>query len=255
MEITYDYYRIFYYVAQYKSFTRAANALNSNQPNITKFMNNLEAQLQCKLFVRSNRGISLTPEGEILYQHVQVAYTHLQQAERELMDDKSMKTGVVTISSCESASQLVLLPALGIFHKRYPGIKLKVSNISTPQALQLLQASVSDFAVVTGPTDMISHFKETKLTEFSDILIGSRHYASLCRDGLRFKDILSYPTVSLGKETMTYEFYTKLFLQKGLFWKVDTEVGTTNQIPSMVECNLGIAFLPDFMAENVIDNE
>ena len=70
VEITYDYYRIFYYVAKYKSFSKAANVLGSNQPNITKFMNNLESQLRCKLFVRSNRGTVLTPEGEKLYTHV-----------------------------------------------------------------------------------------------------------------------------------------------------------------------------------------
>ena len=51
MEITYDYYRIFYYVAMYKSFSKAAKVLMSNQPNITHFMNNLENQLGCKLFV------------------------------------------------------------------------------------------------------------------------------------------------------------------------------------------------------------
>ena len=47
--ITYDYYRIFYYVAQYKSFTRAAEALHNNQPNITRCMNNLESELNCKI--------------------------------------------------------------------------------------------------------------------------------------------------------------------------------------------------------------
>lgn len=45
MEITYDYYRIFYYAAKYKSFSKAAEILMSNQPNITHFMNNLENQL------------------------------------------------------------------------------------------------------------------------------------------------------------------------------------------------------------------
>ena len=50
--ITYDYYRIFYYVAQYKSFTRAAEALHNNQPNITRCMNNLESELNCTLFLR-----------------------------------------------------------------------------------------------------------------------------------------------------------------------------------------------------------
>lgn len=62
--ITYDYYRIFYYVAQYKSFTRAAEALHNNQPNITRCMNNLESELNCTLFLRSNKGITLTPEGK-----------------------------------------------------------------------------------------------------------------------------------------------------------------------------------------------
>ena len=44
MEITYDYYRIFYYVATYQSFSKAAKILMSNQPNITRFINNLENQ-------------------------------------------------------------------------------------------------------------------------------------------------------------------------------------------------------------------
>ena len=49
MEITYDYYRIFYYAAKYKSFSKAAEILMSNQPNITHFMNNLENQLGCQI--------------------------------------------------------------------------------------------------------------------------------------------------------------------------------------------------------------
>ena len=63
MAVPYDYYRIFYYVAQHKSFTKAAEALGNNQPNITRCMNNLEQDLGCKLFIRTNRGISLMPEG------------------------------------------------------------------------------------------------------------------------------------------------------------------------------------------------
>ena len=252
MEITYDYYRIFYYVAKYKSFSKAASALNSNQPNITKFMNNLEGQLQCKLFVRSNRGITLTPEGEKLYAHVSVAYTHLRQAERELADDESMQSGVVNISSCENASKLVLMPVLAAFHERYPGIKLRISNISTPQALQLLRNGVSDFAVVTGPTDISPQFKASRLASFTDLLVGSQQYAPLCEKGLGYQEVLDYPIIGLGQGTMTYEFYTQLFLRHGLLWKMDTEVGTTNQILPMVECNLGIAFLPDFLARKAI---
>ena len=47
--ITYDYYRIFYFVAQYHSFTKAAEILKNNQPNITRCMNNLESELGLSL--------------------------------------------------------------------------------------------------------------------------------------------------------------------------------------------------------------
>ena len=63
MSVSYEYYKIFYYVWKYKSFSRAAKVLYNSQPNITRTMNNLETELGCKLFVRSNKGISLTTEG------------------------------------------------------------------------------------------------------------------------------------------------------------------------------------------------
>ena len=61
MDISYDYYRIFYYVAKYKSFTGAAEALLNSQPNITRTMKKLEKELGCTLFVRQRHGIALTP--------------------------------------------------------------------------------------------------------------------------------------------------------------------------------------------------
>ena len=67
MYVDWEYYKIFYYVAKYQNFTKAARVLGSNQPNITHAMNRLESQLNCVLFIRSNRGVTLTPEGELLY--------------------------------------------------------------------------------------------------------------------------------------------------------------------------------------------
>ena len=51
--------------------------LRNNQPNITRYINNLESELGCKLFIRSNRGVKLTPEGENLFEHVAIAQEHL----------------------------------------------------------------------------------------------------------------------------------------------------------------------------------
>ena len=252
MEITYDYYRIFYYVAKYKSFSNAARTLGSNQPNITRYINNLESQLHCKLFIRSNRGVTLTPEGEKLFVHVEIAYEHLREAEMALADDKSLQSGSVSIGSCETALHGILLPVLERFHALYPGIRLTISNLSSSQALQTLRDSVADFAVVTTPAHLLPNFKATTLASFHDLLVGSRQYASLREEPLSFADLLEYPLIGLGKGTITYEFYTQLFLENGLVWKLAAEVGTTNQLLPMIECNLGIGFVPDFLAQDAV---
>ena len=66
MDINFEYYKIFYYVAKYKNMTKAAAALGSNQPNVTRVMKLLESQLDCQLFIREPRGISWTEQGERL---------------------------------------------------------------------------------------------------------------------------------------------------------------------------------------------
>ena len=62
MYISFEYYRIFYYVAKYGSISQAAEALMNNQPNISRTIKNLESELNCTLFVRSRKGVELTPE-------------------------------------------------------------------------------------------------------------------------------------------------------------------------------------------------
>ena len=73
MDVNFEYYKVFYYVAKYKNFTKAAHALGSGQPNVTRAMNCLEQQTHCTLFIRTNRGVQLTPEGEMLFTHVEAA--------------------------------------------------------------------------------------------------------------------------------------------------------------------------------------
>lgn len=89
MNISYDSYRVFYYAAKYKSFSRAAAALYNNQPNVTRIIKRLESELHCALFFRSSLGVRLTPEGEKLYTHIAVAFESIEAGEDELLSDQS----------------------------------------------------------------------------------------------------------------------------------------------------------------------
>lgn len=63
MNSNFEYYRIFYYVAKYGNLTKAAAALQTSQPAVTRTIHKLEDMLGCRLFVRSKSGMELTSEG------------------------------------------------------------------------------------------------------------------------------------------------------------------------------------------------
>ncbi|MBQ7335104.1 MAG: LysR family transcriptional regulator [Clostridia bacterium] len=246
MNISYDYYRIFYYVAKYGSFTAAANVLLNNQPNITRAMKTLESQLGCTLFVRTNKGITLTSEGEALYSHISLAVEHIQSGEEEIAANKGLQKGIVSIGATEISLRCFLLPILNEYRKKYPGIHMRISNLSTPQAMSALKRGLVDFAVVTTPTESSSELRETKVKTFGEIAVCGEALQEKLK-GKRFllKDLVEYPIVSLEKGYSSYTFYTELFAKRGASYSPDIEVATADQILPIVKHNLGIGFVPE----------
>ena len=164
--ISYDYYKIFYYVAKCGSFTRAADILLSNQPNLTRAIKNLEQELGCTLFERSNKGVKLTDAGEHLFLHVSAAVEHFQAAEAEITENQSLQRGILSIGASEIALRCFLLPILNRFSQRYPNVRIKISNISSPQALSMLKSNLIDLAIVTSPIEQFQEISQQTLKTF-----------------------------------------------------------------------------------------
>ena len=243
-----DYYRIFYYVAQYKSFSKAADVMGNNQPNITRCMNILENELGCKLFIRSNRGVQLTIEGERLFEHVSIAIEQLVSGENELLKDKGLESGLVNIGASEIALRLFLLNELEVFHHRYPHVKLRISNHSTPQAVQALENGLVDFAVVTTPVALKKPLQRIPLYSFREILIGGEEYAETASNKHCLQDLQDIPLIGIAPGSSTRELYTQYFMRHKLPFSPDMEVATTDQIFPIVQHNLGIGFFPEELA-------
>ena len=243
--ISYDYYRIFYYVAQYKSFTKAAQMLDNNQPNITRCMNNLESEIGCKLFIRSNRGISLTPEGQRLYEHVAAGCEQFAAGECELAKDKGLERGLINIGASETALRLILLNKLETFHETYPHVRLKISNHSSPEAITAL-------AVVTTPVTIPKNYHSEPLYSFRELLIGGTKYADLASRMQSLRDLNNIPFICLGSDTATRNLYIEFFLNHHLQFSPDMEAATTDQVLPMVEHNLGIGFYPEDLCAGAI---
>ena len=249
MYVDWEYYKIFYYVAKYQNFTKAARVLGNNQPNITHSMNRLESQLNCVLFIRSNRGVTLTPEGELLYSRIASAAVQIQDAEAELSATATLEHGSISISTTETGLNIYLSEKLRAFHTEYPGIRLRISNHSTPQAVQAVKNGEVDFAVVTTPAEVEPGLKRVELHSFTEILVGGSSFRGLSSRSLTLKELSAYPLISLGDESMTRSFYRQFFLDHDAVLRPDTEAATTDQMLTLVKSELGLAFVPEPMAQ------
>lgn len=250
MSICYDYYRIFYYVAKYRSITHAAKALFNNQPNITRTIKNLESELGCLLFIRSSQGVRLTPEGEKLYEHVRIAFEQIEAGEEELALDKTLHKGIVSIGASEVALHCFLLPILNNYRQFYPQIHIRLFNHSTPQAISALKSGLVDIAVITTPIDIRDSLKCTKVKTFNEVAVCGPAFANLSEKELTLSDLSKLPLVSLGEQTQTYEFYSNLFIKNSLAFTPSVEAATADQILPLVENNLGIGFVPKEFLDN-----
>lgn len=251
MNITYDYYRIFYYVVKCGSFTKAAEILGNSQPNITRSMNNLEAQTGLKLFVRSKYGVRLTPEGEQLYEHVKVAFFHLTQAEEEMEKGGALKSGNVIIGVSEIALHEVLLPKLALFHKKYPGVKIQLTNQSTPETIASLKKELVHFALVTSPFEIHAPFQAKKLLDFKETLVAGNEFCDLKNRIVELEELKNYPWVSLMPGTATRDYYDEFFAMNNIKFEPQFMAATMNQVLPMIKAGLGIGFVPS----NMVDNE
>lgn len=251
MNINYEHYKIFYKVAKYKSFTRAAEVTLCNQPNLTRAVKTLEKQLGCTLFERTNKGVRLTDDGRELYEHISVAFEHIQAGEEAISAKHSMDYGAVSIGATEIALRCCLLPVLSQYHKLYPSLRIKILNVSTPQALKMVDNKLVDIAIVTTPMEEKPDFSTTVLSSLKEVPVCSKGFN--IKDKISLKELALYPIISLGSGTSTYDFYLEEFSKHNCDFSPDIEAATADQIIPLVKHGLGIGFVPEQFLESETD--
>lgn len=250
MNISFEHYKIFYYVAKYKSLSKAAQLLINNQPNLTRTIKNLENELDCRLFFRTNKGMILTPEGQMIYAHIKNAVEEVIEAENELSEIKLMKKGLVRISVSEIALRCRLLGAIKEYRRKYPDIRIEISNHLTAQAVESVRDSSADMALVTTPAPDINEFDSIFVCPVTESAICSKDFIIKEKEPLSLCELSKYPLVSLSKNTQTYEFYRDIFSANSAEFNPVVETAAEDQIIPMVETGIGIGFVPDGFLKN-----
>ena len=251
MDINYELYKVFFYVAKTLSFSEASKKLFISQSAVSQSIKSLEKKLNQTLFVRSTKHVKLTTEGELLFKHIEPAVNLIIRGENQIVDANAMNGGQIRIGASDTICRYFLVPYLKEFHEHFPNVHIKVTNATSAQCVDLLENEVVDFIVANFPNPRINSVRNVrKVHEFHDVFIANNNYAHLKNKRLSLEELSSYPLLMLNKISMTSEFLYNLFQQHHLNLVPEIELSSNDLLIDLARIGLGLAFIPDFCLPN-----
>lgn len=252
MNINLEYYRIFYYVACNQSFTQAAIKLCISQPAVSQAIKQLERNLGSELFIRIPKGVKLTPEGDMLFQYIKKGYETILMGETQFRKMLDLENGEIRIGASDMTLQFYLLPYLEQFHKKYPKIKVNVTNAPTPETIEYLEDGIIDFGVVSGPILEKDGLLVRDVQPIQDVFVANERYDDLKGKVLDYKVLNHYPIICLEPKTSTRAYMDEFLSDNGVVLEPEFELATSDIIVQFALRGLGIAHVVrDFAKKHI----
>ncbi|SHO50883.1 LysR family transcriptional regulator [Anaerocolumna xylanovorans] len=247
MDINYELYKVFYYVAKTLSFSEAAASLYISQSAVSQSIKVLEGNLNQTLFLRSTKKVSLTKEGELLFKHIEPAINLISRGENQLLEASSQGESQLRLGASDTICRYYLVPFLEDFHRKYPKIHIKVTNGTSFQCAKMLENNEVDIVVTNSPnSSLINSMHIETVLEFNDIFIVNKEFFAVKEEPLSLEELLAYPILMLTKHSTTSEFLHNLFQQHSLDLVPAVELSSNDLLIDLAKIGLGIAFIPDF---------
>ena len=248
-----EQYYNFYTVAEYGSISKAAEKLFVSQPAITKSIKNLEARLGVILFNRTSKGVNLTGEGKILFDHVKLAFTEIKQGEKLIKNLKDKTLGVVRIGISNTLCKYYFMPYLKKFHELYPNIKIEITNRVTLETLEALEKNLLDCAIVSRLSDE-KRFHFDELMVIQDIFVAKDKAP---KPSMTLQELEEYPMLFLEKKNATRKYIDEYLLKNNGNLQIDIEISAMEFLVEFAKIGLGVAsvienFIEDDLKEGLL---
>lgn len=187
-------------VARAGSVRRAAERLNFNASALTRRIQDLEAELDAKLFERTTRGMRLTAAGELFVAHARQQLAETERLKSGLEDLRGVRRGLVRIA-CSQAVALEFLPkAVGAFRQRYPQIDFDVRVADHEQAERALTSYEVDLVLVFSPTPLLNFQHLATLEQRLAALLPPGHPLAE-ESSLRLRSCAAFPSALPDRST------------------------------------------------------
>ena len=233
-------YKYFVTVVEEKSITSAAKKLYISQPAVSSAINKLESQLGVNLFVRGNRGITLTGEGKMLYEHLTKAFTFIKAGEDKLCEIAGLRGGILRIGASDMTLRFFLLDAIEKFMPLHSDVRLQITNNPTPRTLDELRHGSIDVCVVSSPIEEDGELCVVPVRPIRDIFVCAPTYTK--KRVMTPEELLSEHLIMLDRDTSSRKYVERcLFGEGNPGFAPDIELATSELTLDFAARGLGIA--------------
>ena len=237
--------RAFCQVVRCGSVTQAAEKLFLSQPSITLQVQALERELSATLFERHGPTLRLTPDGEALYALAEPLVRGIDDLQTNFVAQHGrLESGELNIGAGESTILYILPEAVSRFVKSYPGVHVRLFNVTGRDGLKMLKADEIDFAVgsMLEVPDDISY---QPVVTYDPVLIVPPGHALAKIKNVTLEHISQYGLILPPRHLSTWGMVKYVFQQHNLSFRVTLEAGGWEVIKKYVEMGMGISIVTD----------
>lgn len=230
-------------VARLGSVSRAAEALFLSQPAVSLQLKALESHYGVPLLERVGRRLSLTREGQALYELARPLIDGFEGLDEAFRGSQSGLDGGELHIAAGSSTLLHLLPEpLAAFRALRPEVRLHLHSVTGQAGLAKLRADEVDFAV-GAMWEVPNDIDYAPLQRFDAMLITAPTHPLAKKPSIRLEDLSPHGLILPPKQLSTWRMVTTAFEQRRVPYSVAIEVGGWEVIKQYVAQGLGIAIV------------
>ena len=235
------------------NITAAAQALYISQSAVSQSIKQLERDLQTRLFARNSRGVTLTAEGQMLYEYVRSAMGLLETGEEKLSQTRELQKGQLTIGASATVTSQFLLPYLDTFHKRHPAIHIQIVSGRSHKVLGLLRSGKVDIAFASTPADDAG-LRIYPCFDTHAIFVAGAEYPCDFRHVYTLEEIAAFPLILLERKASSRLYLERFFLQNGLKLNPEIELGARSLLVDLAAIGFGVAGVTEEFVRKELDS-
>ena len=242
---------IFIQVAELNSFTGAGEKLGYSQPTISFQIKQLEQELGVKLFDRIGHTVSLTDEGKNILAYAQQICNVSQEMVAEAGKHYEPE-GVVRIAMADSLCTPLVAKRFAEFRVAYPKVSLHITTGKTDELFRLLDRNEVDvLCTLDSPIYSTTYVRMAEEQVGVNLVVSANHpYGE--RDSISIEEFTKESLFSTERGVSYNRILEEELAKKGVEMKPVLEMGSADLLCKLVEENLGVAYLPDFVTEAAV---